>query len=644
MQQPDSSQIIPLSVVGENPTDPIQWLTNENCRFRQIIEEQADTIDRIANTMALQKELIQSLRDEIAILKGQKPKPKISPSKLEGQNRKPDWHKRIGLYNGKGKDILFSVWVSNVVNPHPSPMPGIFSKISTTAPAFRKRSLEISRLARLVIKKVRRVGKPGQPKGRLRRKKKSLLEIHEKRVIHPENIPEGAEFKGFNRYTVQDIVIKPHNIQYQLARWMLPDGSYITGESPKHVQGHYGPQLIAYVLHQYHSCRVTENLLLNQLRTIGVLISAGQLNNILIENKDAFVEEVAELLPVAVKVEGQIQTDDTGGRHNGQNQYTTIIGNRWFSVFATTESKSRINFLKLLQGGKEEYVINEDTLFYLTLVNVTSHFPGYVSMSLDSTFATLEEWERFLRERNITKETEIRFLTEAALFASVIKNGIPRDLGVHSDDAGQFAVFLHSLCWIHEERHYRKLIMTTDEARADLERIRDQIWAIYNTLKGFKENPDKEFADRISEQFDEIFQQKTSSPTLDHQLKKTHEKKQELLRVLQRPETPLHNNSSETCARSAKIKLKVSGGTRSEAGQRSRDTFLSLKQTCLKLGINFMSFLLDRVRGEYIIPRLADVIRQLAIKEAADPPKVFSCVFSTLEEAVPQLDRPSLVV
>ncbi len=240
MQQPDSSQIIPLSVVGENPTDPIQWLTNENCRFRQIIEEQADTIDRIANTMALQKELIQSLRDEIAILKGQKPKPKISPSKLEGQNRKPDWHKRIGLYNGKGKDILFSVWVSNVVNPHPSPMPGIFSKISTTAPAFRKRSLEISRLARLVIKKVRRVGKPGQPKGRLRRKKKSLLEIHEKRVIHPENIPEGAEFKGFNRYTVQDLVIKPHNIQYQLARWMLPDGSYITGESPKHVQGHYG--------------------------------------------------------------------------------------------------------------------------------------------------------------------------------------------------------------------------------------------------------------------------------------------------------------------------------------------------------------------------------------------------------------------
>ena len=72
-----------------------------------------------------------------------------------------------------------------------------------------------------------------------------------------------------------------------------------------------------------------------------------------------------------------------------------------------------------------------------------------------------------MKERNITSEVEVRFLTEAALYASVIATGIPRDLGVHSDDAGQFDVFVHSLCWIHEERHYRKLIMTTDEARAD---------------------------------------------------------------------------------------------------------------------------------------------------------------------------------
>ena len=132
--------------------------------------------------------------------------------------------------------------------------------------------------------------------------------------------------------------------------------------------------------------------------------------------------------------------------------------------------------------------------------------------------------------------------------------------------------------------------------------------------------PDESFRDSIEKKFDEIFQQATSSATLNHQLEKTHKKKQELLRVLQRPETPLHNNSSETDARTAKIKLKISGGTRSDEGQRARDTFLSLQQTCLKLSINFIDFLRDRVRGLYVIPRLAMIIRERALAAVSDPP------------------------
>jgi hypothetical protein len=643
MQNTDSSQLIRFPVAEVSAADLIRQISDENFQLRQVIEKQAKVIDETANTLAAQKELIQQLRDEIATLKGQKPKPKISPSKLEGQSRKPDWHNRIGLYDSQGeKTVLFSLWVKDSTNFDTLSLHNCFSTITTAVAIFQKRSLEISRLARLLIKKVRRVGKPGQPRGKLRKKKKTLLQIHEKPVIQPANIPGGAIFKGFNRYTVQEIVFKPHNIQYQLARWRQPDGCYITGELPKDVHGHYGPQLVSYVLHQYHACRVTEHLLLDQLHALGILISAGQLNNILIEHKDAFIEEVAELLPVAARIEEQLQADDTGGRHDGQNQYTTIIGNRWFSIFSTTDSKSRINFLKLLQGGKEEYVINEDTLDYLAQMNVPRYFPGYVSLWTDSKFATLADWKQFLLEHNIIQEVEIRFLTEAALYASVIQNGIPRNLGVHSDDAGQFDVFFHSLCWIHEERHYRKLIMTTDEARAELERVINQIWTIYQALKKYKESPSEDTSENIERQFNDIFQQKTSSPTLNRQLEKTYEKKQELLRVLQRPETPLHNNSSESCARAAKIKLKISGGTRSETGQKVRDTFLSLKQTCLKLGINFISFLQDRVRGQYVIPRLAIIICQRALEAASDPPRLFPLV-PDLHETIQRFDLQQVV-
>ncbi len=101
---------------------------------------------------------------------------------------------------------------------------------------------------------------------------------------------------------------------------------------------------------------------------------------------------------------------------------------------------------------------------------------------------------------------------------------------------------------------------------------------------------------------------RTISPTLNKQLEKTFAKKEELLRVLDRPQTPLHNNGTETDAREMVVKRKVSGGTRSEEGRKCRDTFVSLKKTCGKLGIPFLSYLKDRINGKFEVPWLADII------------------------------------
>ena len=45
--------------------------------------------------------------------------------------------------------------------------------------------------------------------------------------------------------------------------------------------GHFGANLIAYILDQYHQAQVTEPLLLEQLWEYGIDISAGQLHRIL---------------------------------------------------------------------------------------------------------------------------------------------------------------------------------------------------------------------------------------------------------------------------------------------------------------------------------------------------------------------------
>ena len=43
--------------------------------------------------------------------------------------------------------------------------------------------------------------------------------------------------------------------------------------------------------------------------------------------------------------------DDTGARHEGKNGYCTAIGNDLFAYFESTDSKSRLNFLKVLRGS-----------------------------------------------------------------------------------------------------------------------------------------------------------------------------------------------------------------------------------------------------------------------------------------------------
>ena len=83
---------------------------------------------------------------------------------------------------------------------------------------------------------------------------------------------------------------------------------------------------------------------------LGIDISTGQLSRILTEEKDAFHEEKAELLPAGLEVSTYVQVDDTGARHQGHNGFCTHIGNELFAYFESTDSKSRQNFLEVLRG------------------------------------------------------------------------------------------------------------------------------------------------------------------------------------------------------------------------------------------------------------------------------------------------------
>ncbi|MEK6755827.1 MAG: transposase, partial [Bacteroidota bacterium] len=183
-------------------------------------------------------------------------------------------------------------------------------------------------------------------------------------------------------------------------------------------------------------------------------------------------------------------------------------------------------------------------------------------------FVNEAEWNAALEALNITQERHVRIATEGALLGSVLEHGFNPKIVIVSDDAGQFNILLHALCWIHAERTINKLVGTNDEQRLALDEIRTQIWDYYDELKVYKGAPSVEKKVALEARFDEIFTTQTCFATLNQALNRLHKNKSELLLVLDRPDIPLHNNTSERDIREYVKKRKISGSTRSELGRR----------------------------------------------------------------------------
>jgi hypothetical protein len=518
-----------------------------------LVEALVAIIQQLIDRVGQQDVTIQQLRDEIAQHKGQKPRPTLQPSVLERAAAPP------------------------------------------TPPEGGKR--------------------PGSAK----RPKTAELTIHHEQPLHLDHPPQDATFRGYEPYVVQELVIHSKNTRYLRARYDLPTGGSVLAPFPVGVLpvggGHFGANLVAYILDQYHQAQVTEPLLLEQLWEYGIDISAGQVHRILTENLEHLHQEKDEVRAAGLAVSSYLGTDDTGARHQGKNGYCTVIGNDLFACFESTGTKSRLNFLQVLHGRQRRYAINDITLAYWEKQGLSTPLVEQLHQGCQA-FASEEAWQARLVELAITSDRNVRLATEGALLGGLIERGVSPDLVVLSDGAPQFDVLVHASCWIHAERPLVKLVPYHDQHRAVIEQLRGQIWDLYRDLKAYRVQADATRRPVLEARFDTLVEQRTGYPSIDGVLKEMRSHKADLLRVLERPEVPLHNNAMESDIREFVKRRKISGGTRNDAGRRCRDTFASLKKTCRKLGVRFWDYLQDRIRGLGRLPRLAELIRQGAAAAA----------------------------
>ena len=455
-------------------------------------------------------------------------------------------------------------------------------------------------------------GKKGRRRGRgsLRDRMSVTTEVKLKAVV-----PPGSRFRGYEDVLVQDLQITAAVIRYRRERWETAAGERIVAPLPPGVLGGFGPELRRFIAAGHFQGQVTSERLTALLNGMGLLISKRQVVRLLSKGLEALAAEDQAVLRTGLETARWISVDDTSARHAGKDGFVTQLGDNRFTVFRTAMSKSRRAFLSLLQAGRTDYVVNDAALAKMRAMNMAAAQITALANHAQTRFADEIAWRGHLHRLGfdairITPDP-VKVATEAALWGAIFERGLLRDTVIVSDGAGQFRVGDHASCWVHAERLVYKLQPLCDAHRRALDLKRSLIWWFYADLKAYQRDPDPRRARMLRARFDRIFTRRTGYAMLDRQLTRLHALKPDLLRVLDRPEIPLHTNGSENDIRTVVTKRKISGGTVSEAGRTARDTMLGLLKTCAKLGVSYYHFLGARfeVPGVPAIPPLPNLVR-----------------------------------
>jgi hypothetical protein len=433
----------------------------------------------------------------------------------------------------------------------------------------------------------------------------ALKKIRQELTILAMNVPEGSRFKGYQEYAVQEFELIPKEIIYRLEVWQTPDGTVIRAILPKEAQGsHFGYQLRA-LIHHLYALGMTEPGLFDFLRSSGIEISEGQVHNILMNESVAYNQASEAILTAGIEEAPYIRVDDTGAKHQHKNNYCTHIGGKYFAYYKTTPGKSRENFLKILLQGKEGYIINQAAIWHLFQLGIEddllNHFEEYVGKR----YETKKGINRLLNALGIRNKKVTKQCIEACLVGFISETILKTGQVLLSDRAGQFAVFNHAACWVHMERPLRKLKMSTLEAEKELEQVREVIWNLYDKVKNAAcTQTGKE---EVHNLYDQLIAMRSSSPGINEVIASFAQYREELLKGLDYPHLPLHNNDSERDIRGVAKRRNISGSTKSEEGKMFRDGLITLKQTCARLGISFIGYLKNWFSRETV--DLAGIVR-----------------------------------
>jgi Transposase IS66 family len=519
-----------------------------------------NALEQVFKITEEQRELIQSLRDEINRLKGEDGKPKIS-----GKNQK------------------------------------------ATSLTQRLISSEQAR---------KTIGKPRKDKPVKFDESRPVDEFQKIDFKDISALPQDAVFKGYAKSHYQSLEIRSKLIEVQRAiYYSATTNTTYTAELPSdYMQGSdYTQELKGHIGLFKFSLGLSIPKIGDFLRMHGIAISNGSVSNILLENGESLKSEQIAIHQAGLETGLYQATDTTASRFNGANYNTHVFGNDAYTAYFTKPHKDRQTIVDLIRLEEARtYLLNESTFKlyeYLKIpAKITKHLIPLIDEQCLDQQAFMQQLEAVLNTQDYQKHAQK--LLEGA-YLSAYHAQTPLNI-LLSDDAPQYKLvaLLIAGCWVHAGRHFKKLNPKIIYHQQLLNDFSTRFWTFYHKLKAYKDKPQPQKARQLADEFDTLFNTVTGYQELDDRIQKTKANKQELLVVLTHPYVPLHNNDSELAVRKEVRHRDISLQTRTEKGTQAKDVFFTIIQTSKKLGVNAYQYIMDRITKKFNFTPLHILVQQ----------------------------------
>src|SRR5437763_5556419 len=332
--------------------------------------------------------------------------------------------------------------------------------------------------------------------------------------VDQDRLPADAQFKGYEEVIVQDVEFRTENIRFRKEKYYSPSQkrTYLAA-LPTGYTGQFGPGVRAWVLTLYYADGMSEPKILDFLQTVGMSISAGQLSDMLIKDQGRFHAESAAVVKAGLASSPWQHLDSTGTRVNGKNEQCHILCNPLYTAYCTLPAKDRLSLLRVLQGGADPvFQMNALALELLAQLGVSEKWRRRLPtlLSHDQTY-TENQLDDVLDAHLPTYGTNLRTRVKEALAIATYRTQItyPVDKLLLCDDAPQFngLTVQLALCWVHEYRHYKKLVPRFLAHCHILEQFAKDFWNLYRDLLAYRDHPRSAEADGLRAAFDHLFGQ-----------------------------------------------------------------------------------------------------------------------------------------